>query len=240
MEKSKQGKHPRDDRKGEEIIMQFPNALEGVKKIYKAEIIALIGSIVSVLAFILSLAGAAVVSAGEDAGIVSILGGSALLIVASVLAIIAFIVNIIGLNKAKADEADFKFALYAALMGVIISVLLGFASSNKALSSIGSKVSTVCSFLSTYYVCTAVANLAGRLSDAEMNARALRARRMLMIVYIAGIVMGLIAIILNWVGDSQTIVVFAAALLLISAVLDVVSTILYLKMLSRAKLSLEH
>ena len=219
--------------------MQFPNALEGVKKIYKAEIIALIGGIVSVLAAILSLTGVAVVASGEDAGILGILGGGALIIVASVLAIITFIINIIGLNKAKADEDDFKFALYAALMGVVISVLLGFASSSKALSSLGSTVSTICSFLSTYYVCTAVANLAGRLSDAEMNARALSARRMLMIVYIAGIVMGLIANIIYWVSDSQTIVIVASVLVLVAAILDVISYILYLKMLGRAKLSLE-
>ena len=124
-------------------------------------------------------------------------------------------------------------------MGVVISVLLGFASSSKALSSLGSTVSTICSFLSTYYVCTAVANLAGRLSDAEMNARALSARRMLMIVYIAGIVMGLIANIIYWVSDSQTVVIVASVLVLVAAILDVISYILYLRMLGRAKLSLE-
>ena len=35
--------------------MQFPNALEGVKKIYKAEIIALIGAVVGFVAALLSL-----------------------------------------------------------------------------------------------------------------------------------------------------------------------------------------
>ena len=43
--------------------MRFPNALEGVKKIYKAEIIGLIGALIGFVAAILALAGA---SAGED------------------------------------------------------------------------------------------------------------------------------------------------------------------------------
>ena len=44
--------------------MQFPNACEGVKKIYKAEIIALIGAICGLLAAILGVIGPAAGSVG--------------------------------------------------------------------------------------------------------------------------------------------------------------------------------
>jgi len=48
--------------------MQFPNALEGVKKIYKAEIIALIGAIVGFVAAVLGVAGAQSGNVGGLAG----------------------------------------------------------------------------------------------------------------------------------------------------------------------------
>ena len=38
---------------------------------------------------------------------------------AEVLAIIAFVMNIVGLNKAKPDEDNFKFALYAVIVGIV-------------------------------------------------------------------------------------------------------------------------
>ena len=66
--------------------MQFPNALEGVKKIYKAEIIALFGAIVGFVAAVLGLVGA-------QSGSVGGLAGAGILIIAmSVLFIIAFII----------------------------------------------------------------------------------------------------------------------------------------------------
>ena len=95
--------------------MQFPNALEGVKKIYKAEIIALFGAIVGFVAAVLGLVGA-------QSGSVGGLAGAGILIIAmSVLFIIAFIMNIVGLNKARPDEENFKNALYMVFAGIVLS-----------------------------------------------------------------------------------------------------------------------
>ena len=146
--------------------MQFPNALEGVKKIYKAEIIALIGGIVGFVAAILALVGA---QSGSEGGLA---GAGFLIIAASVLFIIAFIMNIVGLNKAKPDEENFKNALTMVIIGIIAGILLGATKEGTLLNSLGDNLSKVCGLLANYFVCTAVMNLAGQLGDEAMAKKA--------------------------------------------------------------------
>ena len=216
--------------------MQFPNALEGVKKIYKAEIIALIGAILGVIASILILVGAA---AGTDSAVVGVLGGGVLLIVMAVLLIIAFIMNIGGLNKAKLDEENFKNALYAVLVGIVASALLGLAKEGSTLKDLGNTVSSICSFLSTWYVCTAIISLAGRLGNSEMGEQGLKARKMLMTVWIIGIVLDVLVIIFGLLGASTGLAVLVSVLGLAAAVVEIIAYILYLKLLSKARVMLE-
>ena len=76
--------------------MRFPNALEGVKKIYKAEIIALIGAVVGFVAALLSLIGM------QSGGLGGMAVAGVLIIAMSVLFIIGFIMNIVGCRSATA------------------------------------------------------------------------------------------------------------------------------------------
>ena len=120
--------------------MRFPNALEGVKKIYKAEVIGLIGALFGFVAAILALAG---VSAGEDGlGLVAV--GGILIIAMAVLLVISFIMNLVGLNKAKPDEENFKNALTMVIIGIIAGILLGATKEGTLLNSIGDNLSKVC------------------------------------------------------------------------------------------------
>jgi hypothetical protein len=217
--------------------MQFPNALEGVKKLYKAEIIALIGATLGVIAAILALVGA--FSGSEEAGVGGLVGAGILVIVMAVLMIVAFIMNIGGLNKAKPDEENFKYALYAVLVGIIASALLGLAKEGSLLSDLGNTISNVCSFLSTWYVCTAFINLAGRLGNVEMGEKGLKARKMLMTVWIIGIILSILGVVFNLVGGSTVIAVVAALLVLAAAVVEIIAYVLYLKLLSKARVMLE-
>ncbi len=212
--------------------MQFPNALEGVKKIYKAEIFGLISAVVGVVAALLFLVGAGAGSAG-----VAAIGG-VLMIAVAVLAIIAFIINIVGLNKAKLDDQNFKTALYITIVGIVASILLGFAKEGSFLSSIGDNVSDICKFLVTWFVCTGIVTLADKLGDAEMSERGLKARKYLMVSWILKIALTIIGDIFE-ASQSTGVAVVAFILVLIAAVIEVVVYILYLKLLSKATVMLQ-
>ena len=217
--------------------MQFPNALEGVKKIHKAEILDLIAGIVALIASVIAIVSMS--AGGEDTGIGGLLSAGVLLIVVAVLSIIAFIMNITGLNKGKLDEVNFKNALYAVLVGIIASIVLGAAKEGSLLKDLGETVSSICRFLCTWYVCTAVISLADRMGDAEMSAKALKARKMLMTVWILSIVLEVISVLLGALGASDVLNVVSAILGLVAIVVSIIAYILYLKMLSASRTMLQ-
>lgn len=217
--------------------MQFPNALEGVRKIYKAEILELIAGVVGLVAALLMIIGA-VGAKAESAGTAlgGLLGGGVLLIAVAVLSIIAFILGIVGVKRAMPDEENFKNAFYVLIVGIIASVVLGCAKAGGILSDAGETVSSICSFLAQYYIITAIVVLAQRLGDGDMEAKGLNTRKMLMVVWIIRIIFQVIDI---FVGKSDTLDVASGILALVAAVVGIVAYVMYLKLLSRARVMLE-
>ena len=217
--------------------MQFPNALEGVKKIHRAEILDLLSGIIALIAAIVAIVSMS--AGGEDGGLGGLLGAGVLLIAVAVLSIIAFIMNIVGLNKGKLDEENFKNALYTVLVGIIASILLGAAKEGSFLKDLGETLSSICRFLCSWYVCTAVISLADRMGDAEMSAKALKARKMLMTVWILSIVLEVISVLLAAFGAGDALAIVSAILGLAAIVVSIIAYILYLKMLSASRIMLQ-
>ena len=217
--------------------MRFPNALDGVRRIYKAEIIALLSGILAAVSALLLLIGVGSAMASAAGGAVAgLVGGGVLMIAVAVLAIIAFIMNIVGLNKAKPDEDNFKFALYAVIVGIIASLLLGFAKSGSFLSGLGDTLNQICSFLCTWYVCSAIINLAKSLQNAEMEQKGLSARKLLMTTWCFTIVLNVLGTVLK---SSVALSVISGLILLVAAVVRIIAYILYLKLLSESRAMLE-
>ena len=95
--------------------MRFPNAHEGVKKIFTAEILMIIVTIGTVIVSGISMSG----DRSEGA-----IGAAAIILVAAgVISIIAFIMNLLGIIQARKDEAKFTYALYAVIGGIIASLV---------------------------------------------------------------------------------------------------------------------
>lgn len=208
--------------------MQFPNALEGVKKIYKAEIIALIGAIAGFVAALLGVIGA---QSGSMGGLAV---AGVLIIAMSVLFIIAFIMNIVGLNKAKPDEENFKNALYMVFAGIVLSIVVGATKDGTLLHTLGESLGNICNLLVNYLVATALMNLANRLGDAAVAQKAKSVRSLLTVVWI-------IALVLQVLGDTFTSKagMIAVVLALIASVIEIIAYIVYLGLLSKARGMLE-
>lgn len=213
--------------------MRFPNALEGVKKIYKAEIIALIAAIAGAVATIIALLSA---QSGGDGALAGLAGAGVLYIAMAVLLIIAFIINIAGLSKAKADEENFKTALMMVFAGIALSIVAGATKDGTLLNSLGNDLSNVCNLLINYYVATAILNLAMQLGNTAVAQKAKSVRTLLIIVW--GI-----AFVLKVFGDvlmgKANLSVVALVLAVIAAVVEIVAYIIYLGLLGKTKTMLE-
>ena len=209
----------------------FPNAYEGVKKIYKAEIIALIAS---VLLLIGSIIGATGIQAGENtaSGEGLLVWGGLLVIAAAVLMIIAAIMNIIGVNRASKDESAFKNALIALLFGIAANILVSAFSNNPTISSIGKTLVNVTEILASYYICTGVINLADRLSDSDVSARGKKVRSILMGIWVASAVLNVLTTLF---GTNETMQTVIGIIAIVGSIISIVAYFLYIGLLGRAK-----
>lgn len=220
--------------------MKFPNAANGVKKIFTAEILSLISSvcvfvtIVLMLAALASTAGA--VSDGSDGAAVSALASGAGTVVFGiatvVLAIIAFILNIVGITKASKDEESFKMALYALIGGIILSVIgSAFTNVNGYVSSIMQALQVVADLLVLLYVIQGVRYLALKLNRPDIDQKGQNLFKIIFCVLVLQFIARMVVVIFGGQAASVT----AAVIALIAVVLSFVQYILYLAFLAKAK-----
>ena len=209
----------------------FSNAYEGVKKIHKAEILALIASI---LILIGSILGATGLQAGEDtaSGNGLLVGGGLIVIVAALLMIVASIMNIIGVNRASKDEPAFKNALIALLVGIVANIVVSAFSGNPTVSSIGKTINNLTEVLASYFICTGVISLADRLGNSAVSASGKKVRSILMGIWVASAVLNALAILFGTNETMQTILGITA---IVSGIISIVAYFLYIGLLGKAK-----
>ena len=209
----------------------FKNAYEGVKKIYKAEILALIGSILLLIGSIISAFG---LRNGENtsSGEGLLVGGGLLVIAAAVLMIIAAIMNIIGVSRALKDESAFKNALIALLCGIAANILVSAFSNNPTISNIGKAIVNVTEILASYYICTGIINLADHLGDSDVSARGTKIRSILMGIWVAAAVLNALATLF---GTNETMQVVIGIIAIVTGIISIVAYFLYIGLLGRAK-----
>ena len=209
----------------------YTNAYEGVKKIYKAEIFALIAAILFLIGSIISATG---IQAGEDSSSGSglLIGGGLIVIVAAVLMIVASILNIIGVNRAAEDESAFKNALIALLAGIAANIVVSAFSGNATISSIGKSVSNVTEIMASYFICTGIINLADRLNDSAVSASGKKVRSILMGIWTASAVLNILTILF---GANETMQAVIGITAIVAVIISIVAYFLYIRLLGKAK-----
>ena len=212
----------------------FTNAYEGVKKIYKAEILALIGAVLSLIAAVLATFGkkAEEVAEGAAPGDGLYVAAGFIVIIAAVIMIIAAILNIIGVNRASKDEGAFKNALYALLAGIAANILVSVFKDNQAVNGIGTGISRAAEILASYYICTGIINLANRIGDSAMSARGKKVLNLLMTMWVVSAVLSILSSLL---GTNETMQIIIGILAILSAIASIVAYFLYIGLLGRAK-----
>ena len=219
--------------------MKFPNAAKGVKKIFTAEILNLIGTIVMVIAAIaVAIGGAGAAGAQTEEGIALALGGGmmvALILIAvyMILATIAYIMNLVGIINASKDETNFKSALIFLIVGIVASMVSAFTQTGvPVLSSILDVISKICSLCVTLFIIQGVINLAEQIGNNELANKGRNLFKIITAMY----VLMLIAYVLVAVFRANPVTAtIAIVMVVIAMVLSVIQYILFLIYLSNAK-----
>ena len=202
--------------------MKFPRAQKGVNLLWIAALISIIVSVVAVIGAILtgfSFDNDLVKKAG-----LGVIGG------AGIAALVVFILELIGLVEAKEEERGFRFALIAVFVSIILSIIGSIfgAFDNDVLKLVGrifDLLSSISSLGSLTFIFAGIMNLAGKLNDQKMVARGRRLIHIIWFVFISSIVLSFVSVVLPTnIGDWVKILI--GALALVSAILELVSTIL--------------
>ena len=222
----------------------FPYAKDGVRKIYVAEILALIGTVLGLIA----LVGIVLTTASDEVGADVLAGGAALgTILASavfgVLMVISYIMTIIGVSKAGKDEESFRSAMLWIVIAMTASVLQGFLEPKSEMaSSLFSTISSCCNLIITYYILTGVVHLANRMGNDEVKAVASKSLKLVCAAYLIVAAVKLILTVMGGVGGTtmQGILFGSGAVItVIAAIVGIIGYILYIRALSRASAMLE-
>ena len=211
--------------------MKYPNAQKGVTLLWVA---SLIGIVITALAFVGALISGIKLDseAGKNAGL-GIVGG------ASIAGLVLFILELVGLFQAKKDERAFHLSLMAILFGIIFGVISGIfnAFDNsvlKLISKFFDVASSIASLASLSFIFMGIMSLANQLGDAEMVKKGQRLLRIVWFVFALSILLSFIGAVLpSNIGDWVKIVV--AIFAIISAILEVVATVLEFLYYSKAK-----
>ena len=214
----------------------FKNAFDGIKKIYKGEILSMIATVLSVVGGILGISG---LQAGEgtSSGDSLLVIAGILVIVAGVIAVIAVVLNVSGVTRASKDEAAFKSALLALGVGFAANLLITIFSKNQTIGSIGKTVATVAEMMASYFICTGVINLADRIGNKAVSERGKKIRTLLMGIWLVSAVLNALTAIFQGNQTMEGIIVILAV---VGGIVSIVAYFLYIGLLGRAKKMLEN
>ncbi len=219
--------------------MNFPNAANGVKKIFASEVMILFAAIFSLITALMTFTAFVAASNNSVMGGIAAGSGVAIFGFASLILFVAgYITNFIGIKKVSADEEDFKKAFYALVIGlvaVIISVLL---SENKMLSSACDIINSACDIINnvaqlfvTVYVIQGIRNIAVKIGDSEVDSKGGDIFKVILCIYTLIFLSKAISIFF----PTSTGTVLSVVLVIMAGFLSIVQYVLYLSYLSRAK-----
>lgn len=220
--------------------MRYPDAFIGVKRIYTAQILMIIGSIALVLGALIVSTGTSDNSTGTLAG-GGLLSGGVLALAAAILMLVGFIMEIVGIYTARRDEEAFKKALIWVVVGIVLSVLSGsLQNSNSNLSNLFEAAGTATQLLTTYFIIMGVRNLAVKMDNMEVVAKSDTTMKVVLAIYIVQIILGIVGIVIGIAAPEKDGALFAAtgslgALAAIAGILGIIAFILLLSLLSKAK-----
>lgn len=144
----------------------YSHAANGLKKVFMAEIIAIIAAVLSAIPFL---------------GIVGMIGS-----------VVCLCLTVMGLNEASMDDEGFRTALILSVVNIIVSL---FTSGDGTFSSIMSIVSSVLSLASLYYVCHSSAKLLRYVGEDSIASDGDTVWNINLICTIAAVICGILSII---------------------------------------------
>lgn len=192
--------------------MNYPSAASGLKTMFLAQILTIVGGVIAILGGIL---------AAVTLGLLSVV-----VVLASLLVIAAGILEIWGLYKAGADDEGYRGALIFAVISVVLGVVVNLITKDGSiLRSLASLVQTVLNFLVVNAVCQTTSNLLHSMGKDYLAERGNTVSRLYLICTV-------ITVVCTLVGAIPIINVLAGLAGIVGGIITIVGYVLYLGFLN--------
>lgn len=158
--------------------MKYPNASNGVNKIFMSEIIALTASI------ILAVCSIVLMVCYEKPGleVLSAIMG-ALVLVSLGIFVVSYILQIVGINRATKDEPAFKVSLIAIIGALVITILEAiFYEQNETVTFLLEIGGDVAKFFLVHYIIHGIMHITEHLGRPDMTKKG---NKIFRVIYIA-------------------------------------------------------
>lgn len=168
--------------------MKFPNAYKGVKKLFIAEILAILAALLMVVAAVLGAIGLK----NEPV----LLASGTVALVAGIILIIVFVIQIVGLYQGGKDDIQIKYGFYLTILAIVLNlivVIFGMIKDNQILATIAKYINIavdIATVLSLVCTLRGIAALANQLGDEKMENRGKSLAFIVFILFVASIVLG--------------------------------------------------
>lgn len=199
--------------------MNYPSAASGLKTMFLAQILTIVGGVIVVLGGILAVV---------TLGLLSVV-----VVLASLLVIAAGILEIWGLYKAGADDEGYRGALIFAVISVVLGVVVNLLTKDGSiLRSLASIVQTVLNFLVVNAVCQTTGNLLHSMGKDDLAEKGNTVSKLYFICTVISVVCAL-------VGFIPILNILAGIAGFVGGVITIVGYVLYLSFLSSGGTALE-
>ena len=220
--------------------MTCQNAYQGVKKIFTAEVLGLIGTLCMVIVVVFGVVALVGVDAASDgATIAGGIGAVIFFLGGGIVSIVGLILLMIGTKRASEDEPVFNTAFMYILCSLILtvaSVILNMIWPLANWDNLSTTVANVFSMTATIYIIMAVQRLANRLEKPEMVSKGNTYMTLLIIAYAIQIILRVVPVFYGPEAATSTVV---SILTLAAEIFTLVAYILYLIYLGQAKKMLQ-
>ena len=223
--------------------MEFENARKGIKRIYIAEIFALLASIIGAAAGVIQelLKNGTIPANGTinlDTSSPVMLGIAAAVLV---LGLASLILHLTGISKASKDEPKFKRAMLWIVIGIVLSSLSSSLHLEEPVSTGVKMAGDLSSLLVKCFIIGGVMSVAEQMNRPGLKFLGSKAMVWTVLAQLAGLAMQGIYIWSSLTGKDPTggkLVAYESILLIVSAVMGLIAYIVYLRFLSKASASL--
>jgi len=216
--------------------MKFPNAYQGVKKIFTAEILSLIGAacmIIFAVFGVVALAGMA--AASGDTVLTGGVGLAVFGLAGGILSLIGMLFLMIGTKRAAQDEPIFNQAYMYILCSLILTLASLIISSiwpYGTWDNMSTTVANILAMIATIFIISGVQNLAKQLNRPDMVAAGNTYMILLIVVYAVQIIVRIIPVFFGANAAASRVV---GILSLAAEIASLIVYILYLVFLGKAK-----